>query len=183
MCRCYWLSTSWQTKKRHYIAPKKSYSLSVWEFLDSVKKRERGVKTPVCRMCRSTASYFHIMVTNTLCLPTVIFWVWFLEKKKENNTKTKLKMILTDSIMYFNRSCDLFNLLNLTYYTIIYSPHTLIFSFQICTCQTSYIIVFIVFDVFATLYIAYLYICILFFCCLCPVLLLSFCCTVELLSL
>ncbi len=35
-------------------------------------------------------------------------------------------------------------------------------------------------SVFAILYIAYLYICILFFCCLCPVPLLSFCCTVEL---
>ncbi len=35
-------------------------------------------------------------------------------------------------------------------------------------------------SVFAILYIAYLYSCILFFCCLCPVLLLSFCCTVEL---
>ncbi len=35
-------------------------------------------------------------------------------------------------------------------------------------------------SVFAIVYIAYLYICILFFCCLCPVPLLSFCCTVEL---
>ncbi len=35
-------------------------------------------------------------------------------------------------------------------------------------------------SVFAILFIAYLYICILFFCCLCPVLLLSFCCTVKL---
>ncbi len=65
------------------------------------------------------------------------------------------------------------------YYAIIYSPHTYyFFSFQICTCQTSHITVCIVFCVFSILYI-----CILFFCCRCPVLLLSFCCTVELLSL
>ncbi len=67
---------------------------------------------------------------------------------------------------------------------IIYSSHILIFSFQICTYQTcTHIIVYIIYCVFAILYIAYLYICILFFYYLCPVLLLSFCCTVELLSL
>ncbi len=64
---------------------------------------------------------------------------------------------------------------------IIYSSHILIFSFQICTYQTcTHIIVYIIYCVFAILYIAYLYI-ILYY--LYPVLLLSFCCTVELLSL
>ncbi len=69
---------------------------------------------------------------------------------------------------------------------IIYSPHLLIFIcfIQICTYQTcTHIIVYILYCVFAFLYIAYLYICILLFYYLCPVLLLSFCCTVELLSL
>ncbi len=67
---------------------------------------------------------------------------------------------------------------------IIYSPHILIFSFQMCTYQTcTHIIKYILYCVFVILYIAYLYICILFFYNLCPVLLLSFCCTVELLSL
>ncbi len=67
---------------------------------------------------------------------------------------------------------------------IIYSPHILIFSFQFCTYQTcTHIIVYIIYCVFAILYIAYLYICILLFYYLCLVLSLSFCCTVELLSL
>ncbi len=67
---------------------------------------------------------------------------------------------------------------------IIYSPHILIFSFQMCTYQTcTHIMWYIIYCVFVILYIAYLYICILFFYNLCPVLLLSFCCTVELLSL
>ncbi len=57
---------------------------------------------------------------------------------------------------------------------IIYSPHILIFSFQICTYQTcTHIAVYIIYCVFAILYIAYLYICILLFYYLCPVLLLS----------
>ncbi len=62
----------------------------------------------------------------------------------------------------------------------LFIHHTyLFFYFQICTCQTcTHIIVCIVCCVFAILYIAYLHICISFFCCLCPVLLLSFCCTV-----
>ncbi len=42
---------------------------------------------------------------------------------------------------------------------IIYSPHILIFSFQFCTYQTcTHIIVYIIYCVFAILYIAYLYI-------------------------
>ncbi len=66
------------------------------------------------------------------------------------------------------------------YYTL-FIHHILIFSFQICTYQTcTHITVYIIYCVFAILYIAYLYI-ILYY--LCPVLLLSFCCTVELLSL
>ncbi len=41
---------------------------------------------------------------------------------------------------------------------INYSPHILIFSFQMCTCQTSHIIVCIVYCASAILYIACLYI-------------------------
>ncbi len=59
------------------------------------------------------------------------------------------------------------------YYTIIYSSHILIF-ISICTFHTcTYIIVYIVFLIF----------CILLFYYLCPIQLLSLCCTVELLSL
>ncbi len=57
---------------------------------------------------------------------------------------------------------------------IIYSPHTLIFSFKICTCQTSHIIVCIVHCLFCICVYCSFVVC---------VLLLSFCCTVELLSL
>ncbi len=64
------------------------------------------------------------------------------------------------------------------YYTIIYSPHTYFFFHFKFARQTSHITVCIVYCVFSILYI-----CILFFCWRCPVLLLSFCCTVELLSL
>ncbi len=81
--------------------------------------------------------------------------------------------------------------------TIIHYPFTtltyfiFIFSFLICTFLTCtyivvyifYIYIYILYSFFAVLYIAYLDICILFFYYLCPVLLLSFCCTVELLSL
>ncbi len=63
------------------------------------------------------------------------------------------------------------------YYTIIYSPHILFFHFKFAR-QTSHIIVCIVYCVFAILYIAYLYFIILL-----SVLLLLFCCTVEILSL
>ncbi len=69
---------------------------------------------------------------------------------------------------------------NTTIQLFIHHTH-LFFSFQICTCQTLHTIVCIVYCVFAILYIAYLYICILLFSCLCRVL--SFCSTVELLSL
>jgi len=65
----------------------------------------------------------------------------------------------------------------------LFITHT-IFSFQICTYQTcTHIIVYIIYCVFAILYISYFPICLLFFYYLCPVLLLSFCCTMELLSL
>ncbi len=58
------------------------------------------------------------------------------------------------------------------------------FSFQICIYQTcTHIIVYIIYSVFAILYITYLYIYIILFYFLWLVLLLSFCCTVELLSL
>ncbi len=64
---------------------------------------------------------------------------------------------------------------------IVYSPHILIFLFQICTYKTcKHIIVYIIYCV---LLFCTLPICILLFYYLCPVLLLSFCCTVELLSL
>ncbi len=66
----------------------------------------------------------------------------------------------------------------------LFIHHTYLFFISICTYQTcTHIHVYIIYCVFAILYIAYLYICILFFYYLCPVLLLSFCCTVELLSL
>ncbi len=68
-----------------------------------------------------------------------------------------------------------------THNTIIhylFITHTF-FSFQICTYQTcTCIIVYIIYCVFAILYIAYLYMCIVFFYNHCPVLLLSLCCTV-----
>ncbi len=60
---------------------------------------------------------------------------------------------------------------------IIYSPHILFF-LQVCSSDlfTQLSVLYIVFLLFCTLPI-----CILFFCCLCHVLFLSFCCTVELL--
>ncbi len=70
------------------------------------------------------------------------------------------------------------------FYNYLFTTHTYIiyiffFPFQICTCQTCTRLS-VLHSVFAILYIAYLYICILFFCHLCPVPLLSFCCTVKL---
>ncbi len=59
----------------------------------------------------------------------------------------------------------------------------LFFHFKFVHIRPVHIIVYIIYCVFAILYIAYLYICILLFYYMCPVLLLSFCCTVELLSL
>ncbi len=71
---------------------------------------------------------------------------------------------------------------NTQHYYTLFIHHTYFFSFQFCTYQTcTHIIVYIIYCVFAILYIAYLYI--FFYYYLCPVLLLSFCCTVELLSL
>ncbi len=64
-------------------------------------------------------------------------------------------------------------------YTTIYSPHTYFFHFKFAHVRPHTLsVLYIVFLPFCTLPI-----CILFFGCLCPVLLLSFCCTVELLSL
>ncbi len=65
----------------------------------------------------------------------------------------------------------------------LFNTHIYFFLFKFARQTCSHIIVCVVYCVFAILYIAYLYICILLFYNLCPVLLLSFCCSVELLSL
>ncbi len=66
---------------------------------------------------------------------------------------------------------------------IIYSLHILINNFKFAHIRPVHTALSILYIVFVILYIAYFYNCILFFYHLCPFLLLSFCCTVELLSL
>ncbi len=73
---------------------------------------------------------------------------------------------------------------NTQHYYTLFIHHTYLFFISNLHNQTwTHIIVYIIYCVFAILYIAYLPICLLLFYYLCPVLLLSFCCTVELLSL
>ncbi len=66
------------------------------------------------------------------------------------------------------------------HHTYIYNIFYLFFSISNLHVRPVHTWLSVLHSVFAILYIDYLYICILFFCCLCPVLLLSFCCTVEL---
>ncbi len=72
------------------------------------------------------------------------------------------------------------------FYNYLFTTHTYIiyifyfFHFKFAHVRPVHTWLSVLHSVFAILYIAYLFICILFFCCLCPVLLLSFCCTVEL---
>ncbi len=89
---------------------------------------------------------------------------------------------------FFPQAIHLMNTLtlNVEHTTLLYIiiHHTYLFTFQICTYHTcTYIIVYIIYCLLLFCTLPILYICILFFYYLCPVLLLSFCCTVELLSL
>ncbi len=116
------------------------------------------------------------LTSSTLSLWTVTVWST-LQSSEHQNDKTQEQFLSPR-----NPSHEHLTILNMEHTTLLYkylfTTHTYFFSFQICTDQTSHIIVCSVYCVFAILWI-----CILLFCCLCPVLLLSFCCTVELLSL
>ncbi len=68
----------------------------------------------------------------------------------------------TETVSSLRQSSHEYLILNMEHTTLLYItylPHILIFSFHICTYQTcTHIIVYIIYCVFAILYIAYLYI-------------------------
>ncbi len=109
---------------------------------------------------------------------TVTVWL-MLQSSEHQNEQTQKQFLPSSNPSHEHLTLNVEHTILLY---IIYSPHILIFSFQICTYQTcTHIIVYNIYCVFTMLYIAYLYICILLFYYLCLVLLLSFCCTVALL--
>ncbi len=105
------------------------------------------------------------LTSSTFPLRTVTVWST-LQSSEHQNDQTQEQFLSPSNPSHEHL---ILNTQHTTLLCIIYSPHTLIFSFQICTCQTSHIVC-IVFCVFSILYIAYLFICILLFCCLRPVL-------------
>ncbi len=93
------------------------------------------------------------LTSSTLPLWTVTIWST-LQSSEHQNDQTQEQFLSPSNPSHEHLTLKM-------EHTIIYSPHILIFSFQICTCQTSHIIVCIVYCVFAILYIAsivYLYI-------------------------
>ncbi len=119
------------------------------------------------------------LTSSTLPLWTVTVWST-LQSSEHQNDQTQEQFLSPSNPSHEHLTL---NVEHTTLFTL-FIHHTylfFIFSFQICTYQTcTHIIVYIIYCVFAILYIAYLYI-ILYY--LCPVLLLSFCCTVELLTI
>ncbi len=106
------------------------------------------------------------LTSSTLPLWTVTVWST-LQSSEHQNDQTQ-EQFLPPS----NPSHELL-ILNMEHTTLIYSPHTLIFF--ILNSHMSDLTHNCLHCIFAILYIAYLNICILFFCCLCLVLLLLHC--------
>ncbi len=99
------------------------------------------------------------LTSSTLPLWTVTVWST-LQSSEHQNDKTQEQFLSTT-----NSSHEHLTILNMEHTTLLYNylftthlPSFLIvyiFLFQICTCQTSHIIVCIVYCIFAILYIAY----------------------------
>ncbi len=127
-----------------------------------------------CDMCAHVCG-FHVCLRTFICRNSVLYrshglvlWTWRWQSVPSVQIQTQEQFLPSGnpSHEHLTLSVEPTTLL-----CIIYSSRILIFSFQICTYQTcTHIIVCIIFCVFASLYIAYLYISILLFYYLCPVL-------------
>ncbi len=119
------------------------------------------------------------LTSSTLPLWTITVWST-LQSSEHQNDQTQKQFLPSGNPSHEHLTL---NMEHTTILYIIYSSHILIFLFQICTYQTCthnclyYILCFFFFlhCLFVYLYIILYY--------LCHVLLLSFCCTVELLTL
>ncbi len=117
----------------------------------------------ISRMSKRAGKITHI-TSSTLPLQTVTVW----STLQSSRTTRHRNSFFPQAIHLMNTWHQTWNTQH--FYTIIYSPHTYFFLhtytpfIQICTCQTSHIIVCIVYLPFCTLPI-----CIMFFCHLCPV--------------